>query len=42
MTEEWLTAYNAGVFTEFQEQRARGILCSDTNVQKGFLQLKDG
>ncbi len=24
MTEEWLTAYNAGVFTEFQEQRAPG------------------
>ena len=42
MTEEWLTAYNAGVFTEFQEQRAPGhTVLGYKMFRKGFLQLKD-
>ena len=41
MTEEWLTAYNAGVFTEFQEQRAPGhTVLGYKMFRKGFLQLK--
>ena len=30
MTQEWKDAYEAGVFTEFMEQRARDIRCSTT------------
>ncbi len=41
MTTEWQNAYEAGVFTEFQEQRAPGhtVLGKDM-FRKGFLKLK--
>jgi trans-4-hydroxy-L-proline dehydratase len=42
MTPEWLTAYKAGVFTEFQEQRAPGHTVLGCKMfRTGFLQLKD-
>jgi len=42
MTEEWLTAYDAGIFTEFQEQRAPGhTVLGYKMFRKGFLQLKE-
>ncbi|MBA4321194.1 MAG: formate C-acetyltransferase/glycerol dehydratase family glycyl radical enzyme [Odoribacter sp.] len=42
MTTEWVKAYNAGVFTEFQEQRAPGHTVLGYKMFKtGFLQLKD-
>jgi trans-4-hydroxy-L-proline dehydratase len=42
MTPEWLNAYKAGVFTEFQEQRAPGHTVLGYKMFKtGFLQLKD-
>ena len=42
MAPEWITAYNAGVFTEFQEQRAPGHTVLGYKMFKtGFLQLKD-
>ena len=42
MTLEWTNAYNAGVFTEFQEQRAPGHTVLGYKLFKtGFLQLKD-
>ncbi len=41
MTDDWKDAYNAGVFTEFQEQRAPGhtVLGGDM-FRKGFMDLK--
>ncbi len=42
MTPEWLYAYNAGIFTEFQEQRAPGHTVLGYKMFKtGFLQLKE-
>jgi len=42
MTPEWLDAYNAGVFTEFQEQRAPGhTVLGYKMFRTGFLQLKE-
>jgi trans-4-hydroxy-L-proline dehydratase len=42
MTPEWLNSYNAGVFTEFQEQRAPGhTVLGYKMFQTGFIQLKD-
>lgn len=40
MTPEWLTAYQAGVYTEFQEQRAPGHTVGGKKIfQKGMLDL---
>jgi trans-4-hydroxy-L-proline dehydratase len=42
MTPEWHNAYNAGVFTEFQEQRAPGHTVLGYKIfSSGFLKLKD-
>jgi len=42
MTPEWHNAYNAGIFTEFQEQRAPGhTVLGYKMFRTGFLQLKD-
>jgi len=42
MTPEWLAAYEAGVFTEFQEQRAPGHTVLDSKIyRKGFNDFKD-
>lgn len=42
MTPEWLNAYKAGVFTEFQEQRAPGhTVLGYKMFRRGFLQLKE-
>jgi len=42
MTPEWLNAYNAGVFTEFQEQRAPGhTVLGYRMFTKGFLSVKN-
>lgn len=39
--EEWKAAYEAGLFTEFMEQRAPGHTCLDGKIyQKGMLDLK--
>ncbi len=41
MTDEWESAYQAGVFTEFMEQRAPGHTVLDDKIyRKGFLDLK--
>ncbi len=41
MTPEWLAAYQAGVFTEFMEQRAPGhTVCGEKIYGKGMLDLK--
>lgn len=41
MDENWLTAYTAGVFTEFQEQRAPGhTVCGDKIYKKGMLDIQ--
>ncbi|MFX0015656.1 MAG: trans-4-hydroxy-L-proline dehydratase [Promethearchaeota archaeon] len=41
VSEEWKAAYKAGVFTEFQEQRAPGhTVLGEKIYQKGFLHLK--
>jgi formate C-acetyltransferase len=41
MSEEWKNAYEAGVFTEFMEQRAPGHTVLDDKIyKKGFLDLK--
>jgi pyruvate formate-lyase/glycerol dehydratase family glycyl radical enzyme len=41
MSPEWLDAYNAGIFTEFQEQRAPGhTVLGYRMFSKGFLDLK--
>jgi pyruvate formate-lyase/glycerol dehydratase family glycyl radical enzyme len=42
MTPEWLNAYNAGVFTEFQEQRAPGhTVLGYRMFRTGFLSVKE-
>ena len=42
MTPEWLTAYDAGIFTEFQEQRAPGhTVLGYKMFRTGFLNLKE-
>lgn len=42
MTSEWMDAYEAGVFTEFQEQRAPGhTVLGKKMFQKGFLDVKN-
>ncbi|HPR11109.1 MAG TPA: glycyl radical protein [Bacteroidales bacterium] len=42
MTGEWINAYNAGVFTEFQEQRAPGhTVLGYKMFNTGFLRLKE-
>ena len=42
MTPEWHAAYNAGVFTEFQEQRAPGhTVLGYKMFGSGFLKLKE-
>jgi pyruvate formate-lyase/glycerol dehydratase family glycyl radical enzyme len=42
MSPEWLNAYKAGVFTEFQEQRAPGhTVLGYKMFRTGFLQLKE-
>ena len=42
MTPEWMNAYKAGIFTEFQEQRAPGhTVLGYKMFRAGFLQLKD-
>ncbi len=41
MDSEWLAAYEAGIFTEFMEQRAPGHTVLDGKIyQKGFLDFK--
>jgi formate C-acetyltransferase len=41
VSDEWKAAYEAGIFTEFQEQRAPGhTVLGDKIYQKGFLDLK--
>ncbi len=41
MSEEWKNAYEAGMFTEFQEQRAPGHTVLDDKIyKKGFLDFK--
>jgi trans-4-hydroxy-L-proline dehydratase len=40
MTPEWIQSYEAGVFTEFQEQRAPGhTVCGNKIYQKGMLDI---
>ena len=42
MTEEWRAAYEAGIFTEFMEQRAPGHTVLDDKIyRKGFLDFQD-
>jgi pyruvate formate-lyase/glycerol dehydratase family glycyl radical enzyme len=42
MTPEWISAYNAGLFTEFQEQRAPGhTVLGYKMFRTGFLNLKE-
>ena len=42
MTPEWIVAYNAGIFTEFQEQRAPGhTVLGYKMFSTGFLKLKE-
>jgi pyruvate formate-lyase/glycerol dehydratase family glycyl radical enzyme len=42
MTPEWLNAYKAGLFTEFQEQRAPGhTVLGYRMFKKGFLDVKE-
>jgi formate C-acetyltransferase len=42
MTPEWINAYEAGIFTEFQEQRSPGhTVLGDKMFSKGFLDLKE-
>jgi len=41
MTDEWKTAYNAGIFTEFMEQRAPGHTVMDGKIyRKGLLDFR--
>ncbi len=41
MSDEWIEAYEAGIFTEFMEQRAPGHTVLDDKIyRKGMLQLK--
>ena len=42
MTEEWKAAYEAGIFTEFMEQRAPGHTVLDDKIyRKGFIDFKE-
>ena len=42
MTEEWKAAYEAGVFTEFMEQRSPGHTVLDDKIyRKGFIDFKE-
>ncbi len=42
MTDEWHTCYQAGVFTEFMEQRGPGHTVADGKLyEKGFLRFKE-
>ncbi|HEY8500616.1 MAG TPA: trans-4-hydroxy-L-proline dehydratase [Clostridia bacterium] len=42
MTQEWKNAYEAGIFTEFMEQRAPGHTVADDKIyKKGFLDFID-
>ncbi len=42
LDQEWKEAYQAGIFTEFQEQRAPGhTVLGDKIFKKGFIDLKD-
>ncbi len=42
MTPEWLAAYEAGIFTEFQEQRSPGHTVLGARMfRKGFLELEN-
>ncbi|NLG78242.1 MAG: glycyl radical protein [Firmicutes bacterium] len=42
MTEEWKAAYEAGVFTEFMEQRAPGHTVADDKIyRKGFKRIRE-
>lgn len=42
MSKEWLDAYEAGIFTEFMEQRAPGHTVLDDKIyKKGFLDFKE-
>jgi pyruvate formate-lyase/glycerol dehydratase family glycyl radical enzyme len=41
MTEDWINAYEAGIFTEFMEQRAPGhTVLGDKIYRKGFLDVQ--
>jgi len=41
MSEEWKDCYDAGIFTEFMEQRAPGHTVGDSKIfNKGFLEFK--
>jgi pyruvate formate-lyase/glycerol dehydratase family glycyl radical enzyme len=41
MTQEWIAAYEAGIFTEFMEQRAPGHTVLDDKIYgKGFIDFK--
>lgn len=41
MSEEWKDCYNAGIYTEFMEQRAPGHTVGDNKIfNKGFLEFK--
>lgn len=41
MSDEWKDCYNAGIFTEFMEQRAPGHTVGDNKIfNKGFLEFK--
>ncbi len=41
MSDEWLECYNAGIFTEFMEQRAPGHTVADGKIyEKGFIDFK--
>ena len=43
MTEEWKAAYEAGIFTEFMEQRAPGHTVLDDKIyHKGLVELQAG
>ncbi|MDR2542145.1 MAG: glycyl radical protein [Treponema sp.] len=42
VTQEWIDCYEAGIFTEFMEQRAPGhTVCDGKIYQKGFLDFKN-
>lgn len=42
MSQEWKDCYEAGVFTEFMEQRAPGHTTADGKIyEKGFLEIKE-
>jgi trans-4-hydroxy-L-proline dehydratase len=42
MDQDWLDCYEAGIFTEFMEQRAPGHTVADGKIyQKGFLSFKE-